>query len=127
MNSAQQIVREFHTLIGAYTVDRPMIPTIGIRELRKRLIEEEWEEFCRASDSGSLVDVADALGDLLVVVYGAGLAFGLDLEPIFKEIHRTNMLKIGGPTRADGKQLKPEGWQPPDLETIVYDQFGATD
>jgi predicted HAD superfamily Cof-like phosphohydrolase len=123
MNKEQSSVRSFHRLIGAYSADRPSAPTTGIRTLRKRLILEEWEEFCEASDSGDVVGVADALADLLYVVYGAGEAWGLDLEPIFAEVHRSNMTKAGGPVRADGKLLKGPDWSPPELEMIIARQF----
>lgn len=48
----------------------------------------------------------------LYVVFGTAIEFGVDLTPFFAEVHRTNMLKVGGATRADGKILKPDGWEP---------------
>jgi hypothetical protein len=49
----------------------------------------------------------------------------VDLEPFFAEVHRTNMAKVGGPVRPDGKKLKPEGWQPPDIAGILRAQIAA--
>lgn len=66
------------------------------------------------------VEMLDALGDLLYVVYGAASSTGVDIDPIFEEIHRTNMNKLGGGVReSDGKRLKPEGWQPPRLKRLL--------
>lgn len=62
---------------------------------------------------------ADALGDLLYVVFGAAVTFGIDMGPIFDEIHRSNMTKIGGPVRPDGKRLKPATYEPPNLKPLL--------
>ncbi|HET9198209.1 MAG TPA: hypothetical protein VFN92_08165 [Solirubrobacterales bacterium] len=67
----------------------------------------------------SLVGAIDGLCDLLATVYGAAVTFGVDLAPFWSEVHRTNMAKAGGPERADGKRLKPEGWEPPDIEGVL--------
>jgi predicted HAD superfamily Cof-like phosphohydrolase len=58
---------------------------------------------------------ADALADIDYVVEGARLEFGINGSPIADEVHRANMAKLGGPKRADGKHMKPEGWTPPDV------------
>lgn len=67
----------------------------------------------------SLVGAIDGLCDLLATVYGAAVTFGVDLAPFWEEVHRTNLAKAGGPKRADGKRLKPEGWEPPDIEGVL--------
>jgi hypothetical protein len=67
----------------------------------------------------SLAGAIDGLCDQLATVYGAAVTFGVDLAPFWEEVHRTNMAKAGGPTRADGKRLKPEGWDPPDIEGLL--------
>jgi len=101
---------------------KPALSTLVIQTLRYRLIEEELEEFREALIREDIIEVADALGDLLYVVYGAGCAFGIDLEPVFDEIHRANMEKEGGVHRKDGKWLKPAGWKPPAIEEIIAAQ-----
>ena len=140
MNKQQRAVREFHELIGAPVGSRPMMPDLKRRELRAELIREEAMEFASAmgftycldceawEDYGNadLVAAADALGDLLVVINGAALELGLDLEPIFDEIHRSNMTKGGGEVRADGKALKGPGYEPPVLAPII-DRQSARD
>jgi predicted HAD superfamily Cof-like phosphohydrolase len=87
--------------------------------LRLALIDEELTELRAAIGIGDVVAVADALADLLYVTYGAAITFGIDVRPIFEEVHRANMAKLGGGTRADGKVLKPHGWQPPDLAPLL--------
>jgi predicted HAD superfamily Cof-like phosphohydrolase len=124
LNREQKAVRTFHALIGTVTPDHPMIPPIERQELRINLIEEELEELEEAFAAYDLVAIADALGDLQVVVYGCGLECGIDMEPVFKEVHRSNMTKKGGAKRADGKVLKPIGYSAPDLRPILTRQLG---
>jgi predicted HAD superfamily Cof-like phosphohydrolase len=62
-----------------------------------------------------LPEVADALADLDYVIEGTRLEFGIDGGPIADAVHAANMRKVGGPTRADGKILKPDEWEPPDI------------
>ena len=103
----------------------PCFPEEEIQKLRKDLIEEELDEFTYALDNKNLIEVADALTDLLYVVYGAGHAFGIDLDECFKEVHRSNLSKLGPDfkpiKREDGKVLKPDTYSPPDLKTVLYD------
>jgi predicted HAD superfamily Cof-like phosphohydrolase len=124
MTPEQVSVRQFHIEVaGSPAPLRPEIPPPGVRDLRIKLIREELLELRQGLAVGDIVEVADAIGDLLVVVYGAAVECGLDMEPIFQEVMRTNMAKAGGPIREDGKQMKPEGWTPPDLEPIVRHQI----
>lgn len=117
------MVEQFHKLIGAYSGEWPHIPPLEIARLRITLIQEELEEFIYASETRDLVKVADALADLLVVVNGAALAWGIGIEPIFNEVHRSNMTKAGGPMRADGKQLKGPNYDSPKLESLLETQI----
>lgn len=112
-------VREFHEKFGVANRQTPGIPGGGINFLRKELIKEEFFEFLRAWNRDDLVEMADALADLTYVILGTALSYGIPLDPVFNEVHRSNMLKTGGATRPDGKILKPEGWQPPDIESIL--------
>lgn len=127
MTPEQSAVKEFNTTFGAPVNDTPTVLDADEAFLRWLLIHEENEELLTAMTQGDLVGVADALGDLLYVVYGAGVAYGLDLEPIFNEIHDSNMKKLGPDGkvhyREDGKVLKPEGWKPPQLEPILNAQM----
>ena len=120
-------VGEFMKVFGQEVKNKPEWPNEDTMELRIDLIEEELEEFKDAilSADGTLVDVADALSDLLYVVYGAGHSFGIDLDKCFAEVHRSNMSKLdenGKPIyREDGKVLKGENFTEPDLTSILFD------
>jgi len=120
-------VREFMETFGQDIHEKPIWPDESVCDLRVDLIEEEFEELREAiyTKEGTLVDVADALTDLLVVIYGAGHAFGLDLDACFKEVHRSNMSKLGEDGkpiyREDGKVLKGPEYTEPDLESMLYD------
>ncbi len=121
------MVREFHERFGAVVNDRPTWCGSDVHRLRVALIEEELAEFRNAGEAQDLVEIADALADLLYVVYGAGVTYGIDLEPVFEEIHRSNMSK-GEPTivrRPDGKILKGDHYRAPDVRSIVAAQAGA--
>jgi predicted HAD superfamily Cof-like phosphohydrolase len=68
--------------------------------------------------------MVDALCDLLYVTYGAAVDLGVDLQPFFAEVHRSNMAKVGGRKREDGKWLKPAGWTPPDIAGLLSRLYG---
>ena len=95
----------------------------AVAELRVSLIEEELDELQLGMDNQDIVEVADALTDLLYVIYGAGHAFGIDIDECFQEVHASNMSKLGEDGRAikreDGKVLKPNTYFPPDLKSIL--------
>ena len=123
MNQHQSQVAEFHKALDIPIGDTPEMRR---KDLRLGVISEEYIELCEAVENDDMVEAIDALCDLLYVIYGAALEWGVDLEPFLQEVHRTNMNKVGGPTRADGKRLKPEGWQPPNIAGILRDQIAAS-
>jgi predicted HAD superfamily Cof-like phosphohydrolase len=112
-------VGDFHFAIGQLEPACPSFVSDEVVDLRKELIKEEYEEWLEAVEARDLTETADALIDMIVVVLGTLRAFGLPAEALWDEVHRTNMSKAAGPKRADGKQLKPEGWRPPDLHSII--------
>ena len=118
-----ELVEDFMEAMGQEVNAVPTFPEDEIQRLRLDLIEEELDELHYAIDNKDIVEIADALGDLLYVVYGAGPAFGIDLDECFKEIHASNMSKLGPDgkpiKREDGKVLKPDTFFPPDLKTIL--------
>ncbi len=116
MNQWQTALVAFHEAMGQSVGSTPAIRDA---ELRCKLIAEETGETITAILRGDLVEAIDGLCDVLYVVIGTAVAFGIDLEPFFAEVHRTNMLKTTGPVRADGKRMKPEGWKPPDIAGIL--------
>ena len=124
MTEEQQMVREFHERFGAVVNDRPAWCGSDVHRLRVALIDEELAEFRNAGEAQDLVGVADALADLLYAVYGAAVEYGIDVEPVFNEIHRSNMSK-GDPScgcRPDGKVLKGSGYQPPRVREVIAHQ-----
>jgi predicted HAD superfamily Cof-like phosphohydrolase len=121
VSTAQQAVRDFHDKFGLPVGITPEVLE-GTEALRLELIDEEVEELYDAVNNGDLPEVADALGDILYVVLGAAVSWGIDLGPIFAEIHKTNMAKEGGKVRWDGKILKPDGWKPPEILRLLKEQ-----
>ena len=91
------------------------------------LIEEEYnDELKKAIADSDRTEILDALVDILVVTIGAAASMGVDVEAAWNEVMRTNFAKIDPETgkvrkRDDGKVLKPEGWQPPDLKQFIKD------
>jgi predicted HAD superfamily Cof-like phosphohydrolase len=125
MNEAQRMVRDFHERFGLSRNDSPVWPGEVAHRLRVNLIEEELAELRNAGETHDLVEIADALGDLLYVVYGTAVTYGIDLEPVFSEIHRSNMSK-GDPdvvARCDGKVLKGSNYSPPRVAEVLEHQI----
>lgn len=91
-------------------------------ELRQDLIKEEMFETISALQAGDLDKIADGICDSIVVLLGTAVTYGIDVRPIWDEVHRTNMLKVGGILREDGKRLKPEGWEPPNIRELLRQQ-----
>lgn len=112
-------VREFHEKFDIERRQNPSIGSLSLRALRLDLIREEVSELDEAYRDGDLEKVADALGDLLYVVAGAFVAHGLDMYGIFEEIHRSNLSKVGGHKRPDGKWVKPPTYSPANLKRFV--------
>jgi predicted HAD superfamily Cof-like phosphohydrolase len=118
MSPEQRMVKEFHEKYGAPVRSRPVQIDVKDRLRRARLICSEAAEFLESADKDDFVEMADALADLLVVVYGAAVEMGVDLEPVFAEVHRSNMSKNGGKD-SGGKILKGPGFTPPDLAKVL--------
>jgi predicted HAD superfamily Cof-like phosphohydrolase len=138
-------VVEFHEAFGAPVAWSPGVPKAERRKLRCSLILEEAIEFCLASgyspqvmstatgeikfdlfataDEPNIVEAADGLADLRYVTDGAALEWGIPLEKCLREVHRSNMSKLGEDgkpvLRADGKILKGPNFTPPDLGAIL--------
>lgn len=122
VRSPQDMVREFHETFGITTKDTPGFPEEKDCMLRGRLIVEEFDELMTAFEKNDLVGVADGIGDLLYVVYSTAVSFGIDIQEIFEEIHKSNMTKIGGTLREDGKLVKPDTYARPNLLPILEKQ-----
>jgi len=123
------MVREFMNKFGQEVKTSPELPSKEVRDLRLELIAEELNELWDALEDNDLVEVADALTDILYVTYGAGLAFGIDLDKCFAEVQRSNMSKLGADGqpiyREDGKIMKGPNYSEPDLKNIVFPEESA--
>lgn len=118
------MVREFTTAFKQEIRKEPGFPDKNTQLLRLELIAEELNEFYDAMEEEDIIGVADALTDILYVTYGAGLAFGIDLDKCFAEVQRSNMTKLGDDGmpiyREDGKVLKGPNYDPPNLKKIIF-------
>ena len=113
----------FMKTFGQEVKDKPSFSTDKINKLRIDLIKEELEELSEAMKNKDLLEVADALTDILYVTYGAGHAFGIDLDKCFDEVQNSNMSKLdenGNPIYNDsGKVMKGPNYFKPDLSKFV--------
>ena len=116
-------VKKFMEVFGQEVKTKAEFPSEKIIKLRYNLIKEELDEFEEALKDKDLKEVADALTDILYVTYGAGHAFGIDLDKCFDEVQRSNMSKLGEdgkPIFNDaGKVLKGPKYFKPDLSKFL--------
>jgi predicted HAD superfamily Cof-like phosphohydrolase len=120
-------VEEFH---AAFSLPRQTQPSLDVEKsleiLRASLLEEEVSELAAATHARDLVGIADALADITYVVYGTALTYGIDLDSVLSEVHRSNMSKLdhdGKPIiRTDGKVLKSERYSPPNVAAVLQRQ-----
>ena len=116
-------VGTFMKTFGQEVKTEPSFSTEKINKLRIDLIKEELQELTEAMNSKDLLEVADALTDILYVTYGAGHAFGIDLDKCFEEVQNSNMSKLdenGEPIYNDsGKVMKGPNYFKPDLSKFV--------
>ena len=113
----------FMKTFGQEVKSKPSFSTDKINKLRIDLIKEELDELKEAMDNNDLLEVADALTDILYVTYGAGHAFGIDLDKCFDEVQNSNMSKLsenGEPIyNESGKVMKGPNYFKPDLSKFV--------
>ena len=116
-------VKTFMETFGQEVKTKPSFSTDKINSLRYDLIKEELEELKEAMENKDLLEVADALTDILYVTYGAGHAFGIDLDKCFKEVQNSNMSKLGEDGKPiydeSGKVMKGPKYFKPDLTKFV--------
>ena len=116
-------VKTFMETFGQEVKNKPSFSTDKINSLRYDLIKEELEELKVAMESKDLLEVADALTDILYVTYGAGHAFGIDLDKCFEEVQNSNMSKLGEDGKPiyneSGKVMKGAKYFKPDLTKFV--------
>lgn len=119
MWQSQADVAEFMTRVKGLTLpSRLRVPTKEVESLCVQLMVEELDELEEAMHQTNIVLVADGIADLLYVTLYTANAYGLDIEPIWQEVQRSNMTK-GGAKSISGKQLKGPYYEPPILEPIL--------
>ena len=118
-----QKVKKFMVTFGQEVKSKPSFSSEKINELRYNLIKEELYEFKQALDNNDLLEAADALTDILYVTYGAGHAFGIDLDSCFQEVQNSNMSKLGNNGKPifndQGKVMKGPNYFKPDLSKFI--------
>ncbi len=126
MKSKLNAVAQFHSSFGLGILDVPKADLGKAKnELRFNLMDEENKEYLEAANNGDLVEVADALGDMLYILCGTILEHGMQhkIEEVFNEIQRSNMSKLGANGkpiyREDGKVLKGPNYFKPDIAKIL--------
>jgi predicted HAD superfamily Cof-like phosphohydrolase len=116
-------VKNFMETFGQEVKTKPSFSTDKINTLRYDLIKEELEELKDAMKNNDLLEVADALTDILYVTYGAGHAFGIDLDKCFEEVQNSNMSKLGKDGKPiyneNGKVMKGPDYFKPDLKKFI--------
>jgi len=116
-------VKKFMETFGQEVKNKAEFPSEKIQDLRVSLIDEELSELKEAIENKDIKEVADALTDILYVTYGAGHAFGIDLDQCFDEVQRSNMSKLdenGKPIfNEHGKVLKGPNYFKPNLEKFI--------
>ena len=114
---AFQDVEDFHLKFGMEIADRVGFSTN--KEMRMKLISEEFDEVFDAFKKEDIDNLAQELADLIYVCVGMAVSFGIPLAEVWDEVHKSNMAKVGGTKRPDGKLLKPEGWVAPDVKRLL--------
>jgi predicted HAD superfamily Cof-like phosphohydrolase len=122
MNNFQS-VKNFMQIFGQEVKDKAGFPNEKTIKLRYELIKEELEELDQAIKKKDIKEVADALTDILYVTYGAGHAFGIDLDKCFNEVQQSNMSKLGSDSKPiyneNGKVMKGPNYFKPDLNKFL--------
>ena len=118
-----QSVKKFMQTFGQEVKNKAEFPEEKIVKLRLNLIQEELDEFREAVKKKDIKEVADALTDILYVTYGAGHAFGIDLDSCFEEVQNSNMSKLGDDGKPifndQGKVMKGPKYFKPDLSKYI--------
>ena len=115
-------VRDFHQAFGQRIGEKPELPDPAERDLRVKLLREEFREYIDAETEHDIVEIADALADIIYIACGTAVSYGIPLDNLFAEVHRSNMAKlVDGKVirREDGKVQKPADWTPPDVRSIL--------
>ena len=122
MTNFYQAVKEFQRAVGQRVGVKPEFPDTNERNLRVNLLEEEYNEYNESENADDLVNLAKELADIIYIVCGTAVSYGIPLDKVFDEVHQSNMSKLidGKPLRReDGKILKGPNYRPPNIEKIL--------
>jgi predicted HAD superfamily Cof-like phosphohydrolase len=116
-------VLEFTKTFGQPVSESPNLPNATTRKLRKNLIKEEYQEYLDGEKNNDIVEIADALADMVYIIAGTAITYGIPLTEIFDEVHDSNMSKLdndGNPIyREDGKIMKGPNYFQPRIKEII--------
>ena len=122
----EDMVLEFHKIFGLPIGEEPWFPDDITRGMRRKLILEEVAEYLQAEIDDDIIEVADALADLVYVAIGAAITYGIPFDAIFNEVQRSNMSKLGDDGqpiyREDGKVLKGPNFTEPNISWVMKRQ-----
>lgn len=123
MIALMEKVQEFYKVYG---LPQSAIPSLYTdrRKLREQLLEEEHDEYLLGEATNDIVEIADALADMLYIIAGTALEYGIPLEEVFNEVHRSNMSKLDADGKPvfrpeDQKVLKGPSYTPPNIQAII--------
>ena len=124
MRKVMSDIKEMMELFEQEVQEKAEFPDAETRKLRRGLLREEYEEYVDAEEANDLVEVADALADMVVIIAGTAHAYGIPLDRVWDAVHRSNMAKRDPETgqlrkREDGKVIKPDSWTEPDIKSIL--------
>lgn len=119
----EEMAREFHSALKVHAGFAPESPTAAVPEklakLRQALLDEEVQELRDAVADHDVVKIADALGGIAYVIGGTAVTYGIPLDAVLAEVHRSNMTKTNAPDEA--KLVKGPGYQPPRIAEVLRD------
>src|SRR5215470_19928934 len=112
MSDEQEMVTAFHQAFDIVIGTLPTVPDAATCALRVSLIQEEFAELREALSQRDIEAVAKELADLLYVIYGTAISCGIEMAPVFREVHRSNMSQVGVYQHANGTWIGPVGYTP---------------
>ena len=117
------MVHEFHRIYDCNVASKPELPSKDERALRISLLKEEYNEYIQGEKNNDIVEIADALADMLYIINGTCVSYGIPIDRIFAEVHASNMSKLdeNGQVirREDGKVLKGPNYFKPRIQEII--------
>lgn len=113
-----EMARAFHVKYGLPVSNTPGVISPGEASFRHTILEEEVNELWSSCCDEDIVGIADALADITYVVCGTAVVYGIPLDEVFKEVHRSNMTKTA-PLNGVGKVLKGSDYSPPDIAKVL--------